>query len=163
MIIISDTTPIISLIKSGHLELLEKLFGEVLIPEAVYEELISNITFKEEAAQIKNCSFIKISQVVNQQSVLIFRKVTGLDAGESEAIVLADEQKADLLLMDERKGRQIAKQMGLIITGTIGILLQAYDDEILLKSEVELCLKSMEECGIRISQALREVVLNHLR
>lgn len=54
MIIISDTTPIISLIKSGHLELLEKLFGEVLIPEAVYGELISNITFKEEAAQIKN-------------------------------------------------------------------------------------------------------------
>lgn len=162
MIVVSDTTPVISLIKAGHLELLRLMFQEVLVPEAVYHELTTNIVFEQEAAEVRNCPFIKIMPVVNLQSVTIFRKVTGLDAGESEAIVLADEQQANLLLMDEHKGRRVAKQMGLTITGTIGILLQAYDEELLSKPEVELCLQKMKECGIRMSQALYELVLNHI-
>lgn len=162
MIIISDTTPIISLLKAGRLELLQQMFTEVLVPEAVYGELISNKIFEEEAEQIKHASFIKMNRVANQQSVSIFQKITGLDAGESEAITLADEMKADLLLMDERKGRQVAKQMGLVITGTIGILLQAYDECLLSKEEAELCLLRMKECGIRMSHALYRLVLDHI-
>lgn len=51
MIVISDTTPIISLLKANHLELLEKLYGNVLIPEAVYQELISNPAYEKEMLQ----------------------------------------------------------------------------------------------------------------
>lgn len=58
MIIISDTTPIISLLKADQLDLLEKLFHEVVIPKAVYSELISNIKFQDEAQVIKNCPYI---------------------------------------------------------------------------------------------------------
>lgn len=162
MIIVSDTTPIIFLIKADHLELLEQLFQEVLVPEAVYQELTSNTTFEQESETVKNCPFIRITKVDNLQSVTIFRKVTGLDAGESEAIVLADERHASLLLMDEHKGRSVAKQMGLAITGTIGILLQAYDEKLLSKAETELCLQKMKECGIRISQALYGLVADHI-
>lgn len=163
MIIISDTTPIISLIKAGHLVLLKLLFGEVLIPTAVFDELTSNRAFEKEAEQVRMCMFIKCINVENQSSVNIFRKVTGLDAGESEAIVLADERKADLLLMDEHKGRSVAKKLGLTLTGTIGILLQAYDEKLLSKSEVESCLEKMQDCGIRISNTLYDLVLRHMK
>lgn len=93
MIVISDSTPLISLMKAVRLEILEPLFGEVFIPEAV-------VSVKEKKA------------------VDILRRTSGLDLGESEAIVYADDNKADVLLMDEARGRQVAKAMGLYIMGT---------------------------------------------
>ncbi len=162
MIVISDTTPVISLLKAGHLEVLQILFGIVIIPEAVFRELTDNTTFQSEAVQVKECPFIRVEQVKDQKSVNIFRRVTGLDAGESESIVMAEEKQADLLLMDERKGRRVANQMGLTITGTIGILLHAFDERILTDTEVENCLKKMNECGIRLNTSLQDKVLSHI-
>ena len=105
MIVVSDTTPIISLLKINQLEILEKLFGNVQIPCAVYDELTSNSKFQEEVRKIQECTFIEIEYVEDSKSVNLLRRATGLDAGESEAIVLVDNQNADLLLMDEVKGR----------------------------------------------------------
>ena len=65
--------------------------------------------------------------VENIKSVSVLRCVTGLDLGESEALIMYDEQKADLLLIDERKGRKVAKQLNTRYIGTAGILIQAYD------------------------------------
>ena len=163
MIIISDTTPIISLLKADQLDLLEKLFHEVVIPKAVYSELISNIKFQDEAQVIKKCPFIFVEEVIDTKSVDIFRRVTGLDAGESEAIVMADEKKADLLLMDERKGRIVAKQMGLTITDTVGILLQSFDEEFLNADEIRESISKLKECGIRISDSLYDLILEHIQ
>lgn len=163
MIVISDTTPIISLLKAEQLELLKYLFGEVVIPEAVYKELITNQMFQLETEKIKQSSFIKVGRVEDLKSVNIFRKMTGLDAGESEAIVMTKEKQADLLLMDERKGRRVAKQMGLSITGTIGVLIQAYDEKLLSKNAVEICLVMMQKYGIRISEGLLKTIKNHIK
>ena len=104
MIIISDTTPIISLIKINRLDLLEKLFVEVLIPNAVFKELTTNTLFTNEAEIVKKSSFLKVSSVQNQKSLQLLQAISGLDDGESEAIILADELKSNILLMDERKG-----------------------------------------------------------
>ena len=60
MIVVADTTPLISLMKAARLDILEPLFNEVLIPQAVYEELTTNPDFQDEAEQIKNSSFIKV-------------------------------------------------------------------------------------------------------
>lgn len=163
MIIISDTTPIISLLKAEQLDLLQKLFQEVIIPKAVYNELISNTKFQNEAQIIRECSYIFVEEVIDTKSVNIFRRVTGLDAGESEAIVMADEKKADLLLMDERKGRIVAKQMGLTITGTVGILLQSYDEGLLNADEIRESIYKLKECGIRISDSLYDLILEHVQ
>lgn len=163
MIIISDTTPIISLMKAEQLDLLQKLFHEVIIPEAVFLELVSNTKFQKEAQIIRNCPYISVEEVVDTKSVNIFRRVTGLDAGESEAIVMADEKKADLLLMDERKGRIVAKQMGLAITGTVGILLQSFDEGLLNADEVRESTNKLKECGIRISDSLYDLILEHIQ
>lgn len=116
MIVVSDTTPLITLMKIGHLDLLEKAFGEIQIPEAVYTELTSNPRFQTEISQIQNCPFIHIQKISDERSVNLFRRVTGLDIGESEAIILSDDIHADLLLIDEVKGRQVAEQMGIKYT-----------------------------------------------
>lgn len=105
MIVVSDTTPLISLLKIERLDLLEKLFGEVMIPQAVYDELTVDERFKLEAIQIRQKDFIKVKTINNSESASILKRATGLDQGESEAIVLTDELKADILLMDEAKGR----------------------------------------------------------
>ena len=108
MIVISDTTPLISLMKIGQLNLLNHLFGEVQIPSAVFEELISNPRFPDESRQIRECPFIKKINVTDTNAVNLLRRSTGLDAGESEAIILSDSISASLLLMDEAKGREVA-------------------------------------------------------
>ena len=163
MIVVSDTTPIISLMKAGQLKLLQKLFGVVYIPEAVYRELTENEAFSEKARLVQECEFLYVEEVVNGKSVAILRNFTGLDAGESEAIILADEKHSDVLLMDEHRGRQVAKKMGIAITGTIGILIQAFDEGMLTREDVEGCIERLKESGIRISeklyQRLREYII----
>lgn len=154
MIVVSDTTPIISLMKAGQLELLRQLFGVVYIPEAVYRELTDNEAFSEEVSMVQECEFLYVQKVDNGKSVTILQNFTGLDAGESEAIILADEMNSDVLLMDERKGRQVAKKLGIRITGTIGILTQAFDEGMLTKEDVERCIERLKESGIRISEKL---------
>lgn len=112
MIVVSDTTPLISLLKINRIDLLEKLFGDVLIPQAVFDELTVNERFRLEADEIRQKKFIVVKPVNNPESASILKRAAGLDQGESEAIVLTDELKADLLLMDEAKGRNVSAQMG---------------------------------------------------
>ena len=163
MLIISDTTPIISLIKADKLYLLEKMFGNVIIPKAVYDELTVNEKYGKEIAELKEAIFIKVGKVENNASVNILRNVTGLDAGESEAIVMAEEKDADLLLMDEHKGRQVAKKLGIRITGTIGILLQAFDEGMLSREDIVNSIVVLKESNIRISDNLCKKVYEHIK
>lgn len=136
MIVVSDTTPLITLMKIGHLDLLKKTFGEVQIPEAVYTELTSNPRFQTEIAQIQNCPFIHVQKIADKRSVNLLRRATGLDIGESEAIILSDNIHADLLLIDELKGRQVAEQMGIKIMGTIGFLIASFEEKNISETEI---------------------------
>ena len=154
MLTVSNTTPIISLIKIGHLDLLSRMFGSVLLPQAVYRELTVNSRYADEADLIKRSTFLKTTKVSCQEAVWHLRKTTGLDAGESEAIILAEELSADLLLMDKHKGRQSAKRLGLNITGTMGLLLQAYDEAMLSQGQIIDCLDKLQLANIRIKQPL---------
>lgn len=154
MIVVSDTTPVISLMKIGKLDLLERLFGEIQIPEAVYEELVSSPRFEMEAGQIRGSRFIRKITVEDVKAVDLLRRATGLDLGESEAIILSDSSKADLLLMDENKGRQIARQMGLHIMGTVGILRVAYEEKLLSREEIIKCIEVLKRNGRHISDRL---------
>ena len=98
MIVVSDTTPLISLLKTGRLDTLEKLFGEVRIPDAVFEELTSNPRYSDEAVSIRSFPYIDIISVSDTDAVEQVSREDGLDLGESEAIVLTQEISADLLL-----------------------------------------------------------------
>jgi len=163
MLIVSDTTPIITLMKMGHLDILKHLYGKVLIPNAVYIELTGNEKFVAEASQVMDSDFLEVEEVDNEVAVTILQEVSGLDAGESEAIVMANSRKADLLVMDEHKGRSVAKKMGLPITGTIGLLLKAFDEGMFTAGDIEECIEKLKETNVRISEGLFDIIREHIR
>ena len=160
MIVISDTTPIISLLKINRLELLEKLFGTVQIPKGVFSELTENQRFQNEAKIVKASSFIQVVNEIDENYVSLLRRSTGLDLGESEAIYLSDNGKADLLLMDEVRGREVATRMGIRIMGTIGILTIAYEDSLISKDEIIEAIETLRDAGRHISERLYEQLMN---
>ncbi len=163
MIVVSDTTPLISLLKINRIDLLEKLFDRVLIPDAVFSELTTDERFRLEADQIRQKEFIIVKSVANAEATSLLQRATGLDQGESEAIVLTDEWNADLLLMDEAKGRSVSAQMGLRIMGTIGILMAAYEEHELTADEVKECVDGLQRAGRHIGQRHYQILLDRLR
>ena len=162
MIVVSDTTPLISLLKINRLDLLEKLYGSVLIPKAVFSELTSNKIYQSETDIISRSNFIECREVSNFQALKILQVVTTLDLGESEAIVLAQELNADVLLMDESKGRKVAQQLNIPLSGTLGVIVDSFDAELLTKIEVSECLDILQQSGRRISGHLINKVRDYI-
>ena len=151
--VVSNTTPIISLVKIGKLNLLKELYGVISIPNAVYKELEKG---KEKPfyQDIKKIEWIKIVEIKNKQ---IQSFLFDLDEGEAEAIILAKEMNADLLVLDEKLGRQYAKKLNIKLTGTIGILLKAKDKGLI--NSVGILLNSLVEQGIWLNPKLVEKAL----
>lgn len=162
MLVVSDTTPILSLLKADCLGLLEKLYGNVLVPKAVYRELTENPVYAMEADIIKATPFFSVVEVENIKSVNILRSVTGLDAGESEALIVYDEKNADLLLMDEHKGRSVARKLNVKYIGTAGILMLAYDKGHIGQARVKKCLDAMITNHIRLDKKICNTVMEHV-
>ncbi|HEY5176332.1 MAG TPA: DUF3368 domain-containing protein [Terriglobales bacterium] len=123
MIVVSDTSPILNLARIGRLELLASLYKQVLIPPAVFGELAVSRNAALPGIDMASVSWIIVETPKDQDRVRELRD--DLDAGEAEAIVLAVERHAELLLVDERRGRRIAMALGLRITGLLGVLADA--------------------------------------
>lgn len=111
MIVISDTSPLVCLLHLNKIDLLKDLFTTVIIPPAVFEELIKAKIINETFLRFN--TFIHIKVPINSKQVQELMSV--LDKGESEAIVLSTELKTDLLLIDEAPGRAIARKYGIPI------------------------------------------------
>ena len=122
MIVVSNTTPITNLARIGQLELLHSLYGEVHVPAAVWDEL-NRGPESQGRRVVCDATWIVTHSVARREPVAALR--AELDAGESEAIALADELGCDLLLMDEAKGRRVAERLALKQTGAVGVLLEA--------------------------------------
>ena len=123
MIVVSDATPLIGLAKIGQLVLLQDMFGEVLVPQAVYNEVVWGAPHNPDAVEIRHSDWIHVRQVSDQMRVDYLR--VDLDAGEAEALVLASELEADWLLVDEIKARLASELLGMRFIGTLGLLLLA--------------------------------------
>lgn len=124
MIVVSDTSVVSYLLQIEEFELLRKLYGKVIIPEMVFKELGFMKSHLSELASLINDDVVEVRTFSNIDFYNALNS-TGLDDGEKEAISLAVEIHADLLLIDESKGRAVAKQMGLSIRGILGVLLEA--------------------------------------
>lgn len=154
MIAISNSTPLIALSKINRLNLLKEYFHDVYIPEGVYDEVVRRGGDLAGASEVASCSWIKVQQVQNRMAVETLS--LSLDIGEAEAIVLSKEMDA-LLIIDDGDGRKTAEQLGLKITGTVGILLLASQER---KLDLKKAMDDLRTVGFRLSEKEYERILS---
>jgi hypothetical protein len=120
----SDTTLLIGLTSIGRLGLLQELFGEVYIPQAVFDE---TVTFGRAGSRagdaVSSAGWIHVVEIKDRLAVNVL--LDEMDLGEVETIVLASEMNADWVLMDEKKGCRKLAQLTIPKIGTLGMLLKA--------------------------------------
>lgn len=155
--IVSDTTALIVLAKRQRLDLLGYCFDQVLLPEAVYREWLVGDTTVERTVQ--DLGFLRVVAV---DETGFLKELQGLlDPGEAEALALARERGLTLLV-DERKGRSIARMMGIPILGLVGVLLLAVEREVLTpEAAMEILVKAKGD-GFRLSNRLYAAFVGHL-
>ncbi|MDZ8064475.1 MAG: DUF3368 domain-containing protein [Nostoc sp. DedQUE08] len=159
MIVISDTSAITSLAAINHLKLLPQLYNQVTIPEAVYRELADIDLPVPGTIEVQTASWLEVRQVINREVVERLQNEVTLDPGESEAIALALELDADLLLIDERRGRAEANRLGVKITGLLDILVEAKRKKLIVavKPLIDALIATSE---FRVSSALYNQILD---
>ncbi|MDZ8092262.1 MAG: DUF3368 domain-containing protein [Nostoc sp. DedQUE05] len=159
MIVISDTSAITSLGAINHLKLLPQLYNQVTIPEAVYRELADIDPPVPGTIEVQTASWLEVRQVINREVVERLQNEVTLDPGESEAIALALELDADLLLIDERRDRAEANRLGVKITGLLDILVEAKRKKLIVavKPLIDALIATSE---FRVSSALYNQILD---
>lgn len=154
--VVCDTTPIISLLKISQLDLLHKLYGEIFIPRAVFEEVEAGKE-KNYYSDLSKLSWIIVVDIADEGAVKFFHD---LDAVEAESIVLATEMQADLVLPDEKRGRWHAKHIGLKVSGTIGVLVKAKNEGLIRK--IKQMLTELQVRGVWIGESLKNEILKQV-
>lgn len=152
MLVIADATPLIALSDVGRLSLLQTLYHEVLIPPSV----------EREAFQLRGRQrdpWLRVESPI--QPVPSSVSSADLGPGETEALALALERHADLLLIDDRKGRGVAKALGLPIAGTVAILLRSKEAGLI--PSVRPLLDQLISNGLRVSSGLYAAALRMAR
>lgn len=159
MLVVSDTSPILNLAVIGHLDLLRRQFGDVVLPPAVLEELKVDADYPGtvEIRQALEEGWLRMVELQNDQMTRALRRE--LDDGEAEAIALALELGVETILMDERDGRLIAKAMRLAPIGVLGVLVRAKHEGDVgsLKEALDLL---QNNAGFYISEHLAKTILS---
>ena len=151
--VISNTSPLIGLSALNLLPLFRDLYTEVLIPEEVQDEFLETQRDLREAV-LKSAPWIKIAPLQNPESIAAHE---GVDLGEAAVFALAEERHARLVILDDREARRYARRIGLPMTGTVGILLEAKERG--LVNAVKPLLNVLLENGIRLGPSLINEVL----
>jgi len=158
MRVVSNTSPISNLAIIGRLDVLSRQFGTIRIPQAVHSELarLEHQAGRQAIEQALSQGWIEI--VAAMPGDLARNLAASLDAGEAEAIALASESSADLLIMDESAGRAAARNLGITMTGTLGVLLKEKRVGRLPSMEAEM-ERLVNEAGFFISARIRQLFL----
>lgn len=151
MIIVSDTTPINYLVLIGEIDLLEKIYQRILVPQAVANELQHPNTPPDVRSWI-----CQPPPWVEIRTASVLDPAINLGAGETEAISLAIELGADQLLIDERKARKLAMTRGFAVTGTLNILEFAAIHELI---DLPTVLAKLQQTTFRAPAELVQLLL----
>ncbi|KAA9404728.1 DUF3368 domain-containing protein [Haloarcula hispanica] len=154
-LVVSDTSPLLNLALIDQLTLLKSQFSSITIPHQVWDELTDGEAGVDALRSLRDDEFLTITEV--EQSHLFTEIFHELDLGETAAICHAIEHDADLILLDEKDGRQVARRHSLTVTGVIGILLRgANAGDIELKHELD----ALRDAGFWISDELYSKILS---
>lgn len=123
MIVVSNASPVMNLATVEQATLLQQLYGAIFVPDAVLQELTVIGSARPRSGILQTLSRVTARSVANRS--LVNSLLLELDVGEAEAIVLAAEMGADLLLLDERRGRTVAARLGVKHIGVLGVLVEA--------------------------------------
>ncbi|MCQ4332810.1 DUF3368 domain-containing protein [Natronomonas sp. F2-12] len=157
-LVVSDTSPLLNLALIERLDLLRTQFDDVTVPHRVWDELAEREAGLEALRELRDNDLLSIVEV--EHSDLFVEIFHELDLGETAAICYAVEHDADLVLLDERDGRRVARRHDLEITGVIGILLRgAKVGEVDLERELD----ALREVGFWISDDLYARALSEAR
>jgi uncharacterized protein len=154
VLVVADSSPLIYLSRVGALHILPALFGDVLVPRVV-NEIAERRPTAPGIETLRQAVWLRIVEDPLPHVDL------GLDAGETAAILVAESLQADLLLIDERVGRKVAQDRGLAVRGTVGVLVQARQANVLpaLKPVLDALLVE----GFRIAPSLIRDALAEVR
>jgi len=153
-LVISNATPIIALALIDQLQLLRHLYDKILIPPAVQAEVLAGGARGIGSEEFRQASWIQTQPLEDPRRADL---LSDLDRGEAEVIALAQEIKADLVIIDERLGRRHAKRVGLTLTGTLGILLKAKERHFV--SAIKPLIDQLYKDGIHLSVSVIAEVL----
>lgn len=148
MVLVVNSGPLISLARIGQLDLLPTLFGEVISPRAVFDEVTQDPLLPG-AEVLAKADWLRVVDASDREAVE--RLYVWLDAGESEVLVVAQELGATAAI-DERRGRNLAATLGVPQTGTVGILLIAKKQGVI--PAVTPLLDQLGAKGVRLSSRL---------
>jgi uncharacterized protein len=153
--VVCDASTLIALARIGQLDILGRVGARVMIPRAVYDEVVVQGVGKPGADEIRDAPWIETHEVANRDVVARFRAV--LHAGESEAIALAQEIEADVIILDDEQARNTARAEGLKVVGLLAFLILAKEREII--SHVRPLLDALRHQGFFIGDELYHHIL----
>jgi predicted nucleic acid-binding protein len=159
LIVVSDAGPLIHLSLVRSLGLLREIYGRILIPGLVYDEVVRKGEGLAGSAEVAEADWIEVTSDSPDSDLFRLLK-THLDSGEAAAICLAVERKAQWLLSDDRPARLAAEALGFQVKGTVGILAKAKQRGLL--SAVAPLLRYLQDCGVWLSEELVAKVLRDL-
>ncbi|HKQ09450.1 MAG TPA: DUF3368 domain-containing protein [Blastocatellia bacterium] len=156
--VISDTSPLQYLFQANLLELLQKLYGQITIPEAVLNEITAGHTLGIRLPDLTAVSWIQVRQVRDPASRPL---ASDLGAGERDVLALAIETADSLVLLDDALARRHAKLLKIAFTGTLGVLLKAKAQRHL--PAITPVIDELEALGFRLDPSTRIAVLELAR
>jgi uncharacterized protein len=151
--VVTNTSPLLYLHQLGRIDLLGSLYSKVLVPRSVVEELDAGRTGGHD---VPNVAALSWAEVVSSPTLALLALATDLGKGEAEAIAIAHERNA-LLILDDALARRHANLIGVTVTGTLGILLKAKTDGHVPR--IEPLVIRLTELGFRLSSPTRDAVL----
>lgn len=152
--VVANNTPLAALWAIGRLDLLESLFGEILIPQEVADEFLAAEAVARQR-DLDATPWIKITPIEDRRRVVAY---ANLDLGEAEVLALSEETNARLLIIDEDKGRRFARRLGFPVIGTLGVLLLAKEQDLL--KHVRPVIMELRDAGFYLAPSLIAKVLD---
>lgn len=155
MTVVVSTSPLIALDRIGHLDVLPQLFGDVIRPQSVVNELQAGKHIYGGSDALFYSPWLT---TLDDPPEMLLRKELG--AGETAVIALALRMKANLTILDDLAARNVATELALNVTGTLGILLAAHRKEIL--KNLRKAISDLQDAGFRMSEEMLKSIMGKI-